>query len=271
MICENPLKRLSKDKIYKLKEFMEKNKESFNMCFWKGEICKVIVLMYEIIRESIKFMEHMWENYPLAFIEREPAKTAKKPIKKVHFGQVCSSQNLPSKNSQNFYSKKFKNVSLPKILVNNEETSKSQPRYVKNNNFIMPKCPFKSCKENPALLKNTIFVSELDDKTSISCSTERCSSLEKKSFKYRPKKDAFNYFSKSSSKSYSKSKICSLTDIPDEFSLNKSVDKSISKSVKSTKNLRISNNKPVVRSLADLDTIKEVKGKKNTRSVQNIL
>merc|ERR1712178_202902 len=110
----------------------------------------------------------------------------------------------------------------------------------------MPKCPFKSCNENPELLKRTIFASELDDKTSVSCSTARDSSiektLEKKSFRYRPKKDAFNYFSKSSSKSYSKSKICSLSDIPDEFSLNKSVDKSISKSVKSTKNIRISNN-----------------------------
>jgi len=44
-------------------------------------------------------------------------------------------------------------------------------------------------------------------------------------FKYRPKKDAFDYFSKSSSKSYSKSKLSSLNEIPDEFSLNKSVDK----------------------------------------------
>jgi len=106
--------RERKDKIYKLKEFMEKNKESFNMCFWKGEICKVIVLMYEIIRESIKFMEHMWEKYPLAFIERKSIKIAKKPTKKVHFGEVSSSQNLPSKNANNFYTKKFKNVCLLK-------------------------------------------------------------------------------------------------------------------------------------------------------------
>merc|ERR1711877_54159 len=64
-------------------------------------------------------------------------------------------------------------------MVNNEETSRSQPRYVKNNNFIMPKCPFKSCNENPELLKRTIFASELDDKTSVSCSTARDSSIEK--------------------------------------------------------------------------------------------
>jgi len=90
-------------------------------------------------------------------------------------------------------------------------------------------------------------------------------------FKYRPKKDAFDYFSKSSSKSYSKSKLSSLNEIPDEFSLNKSVDKTISKSVKSNKNIRIMDNKMVVRSLADFNIIKEEKGKKPLRSVQNIL
>jgi len=128
---------------------MEKNKESFNMCFWKGEICKVIVLMYEIIRESIKVMEHMWEFYPNAFTTIKSVKTLKKPTKKVHFQEVCSSQNLKTNSSKKLFSAKFKNVSLPKILVNNDETSKVQPKYVKNNNFIMPKCPFKSCKENP--------------------------------------------------------------------------------------------------------------------------
>jgi len=230
---------------------MEKNKESFNMCFWKGEICKVIVLMYEIIRESIKVMEHLWEFYPSAFIVTKSVKSLKKTAKKVHFKEVCSSQNLSS-------NRKFKNISLPKILVNNVE----KPIYVKNNNFIMPKNPFKSCKENPELLKNTIFVSEADEKTSISCSTGRDTSLEKNPvFKYRPKKDTFVYFSKSNSKSCSKSKACSLSEIPDEFSLSKSVDKNISKSVKSNKNIRISNKKPAIRSLVDLDVSKEKKAK----------
>lgn len=128
---------------------MEKNKESFNMCFWKGEICKVIVLMYEIIRESIKVMEHMWEFYPIVFTSVKFHKTIKKTPKKVHFREVSSSKTLATNSSKKLFSRQLKNVLLPKILVNNAETSKVQPKYVKNNNFIMPKCPFKSCKENP--------------------------------------------------------------------------------------------------------------------------
>jgi len=63
----------------------------------------------------------------------------------------------------------------------------------------------------------------------------------------------------------------SLKDIPDEFSLNKNSNKNISKSVKSNKNIRISNKTPVIRSLVNLDISSEVKGKNTSKSVQKIL
>lgn len=254
---------------------MEINKESFNMCFWKGEICKVIVLMYEIIRESIKVMEHFWEFYPNAFNVQKSAKTIQKPNKKVHFKEVCSSKNLATCNYKKSNSKKPKNLSLPKILVNNVEANKFQPRYVKNNNFVMPKNPFKSCKENPMHLKNTIFASKSDEKTSINCSTAQYSSLEEiKISKDKAKKDAFELFSKCSSKSCSKSRIRSFRDIPDELSLDKNTNKIASTSATSLNNFRISNNKPVARSLVNLDLTRREKGKnilKNVKISNNLI
>merc|ERR1711981_158904 len=105
-------------------------------------------------------MEHLFEFYPQEFIVRKSIKANQKPTKKVHFKVNFTSQNLPCNNNKNLASKRLnRNVSLPKILVNNNETNKGQPRYVKNNNFIMPKCPFKSCNENPEYLKRTIFAS----------------------------------------------------------------------------------------------------------------
>lgn len=213
---------------------MEINKESLNMCFWKGEICKIIVLMYEIIRESIKVIEYFWEFCPNDFKVQKSVKTIQKPIKKVHFKEVCSNKNLATYNYKKTNSKKPKNLSLPKIQVNNVEANKMQPRYVKNNNFVMPKNPFKSCKENPMHLKNSIFASEFDEKTSINCSTAQFTSLEPiKISKNKAKKDAFDLFSKSNSKSCSESRIHSLRDIPDELSVDKNTNKNANTSVTS--------------------------------------
>lgn len=84
-ICNDPINKLSQDKIFKQNAFIEKNKESINMCCWKGEICKIIVLMYEIIRESIKVMDHLFEFYPDEFIVRKSIKANQKTPKKSTF------------------------------------------------------------------------------------------------------------------------------------------------------------------------------------------
>jgi len=225
--------------------------------------------MYEIIRESIKVMEHFWEFYPNAFNVPKSVKTIQKPNKKVHFKEVCSSKNLPTYNYKKSNSKKPRNLSLPKIAVNDAEANKMRPKYVKNNNFVMPKNPFKSCKKNPMLLRNTIFASESEEKTSINCSTAQYSSVEEfKISKNKHKKDAFDLFSKGSSKSCSKSRIHSFRDIPDELSVDKNTNKIASTSATTLNNFRISNNKPVVRSLVNLDMTRREEGKKILKNVK---
>jgi len=205
---------------------MEINKESFNMCFWKGEVCKIIVLMYEIVRESIKIMEHFWEFYPEAFNVPKSIKTTKKQSKKVHFKEDCSYLNLATSNYKKRNSRMPKTIQLPKILVNNTESHKTQPIYVKNNNFIMPKNPFKSCKENPVLLKNTIFASEYSEKTSTNCSTGKYSSFgEIKVSRDHIKNDQLDFSSRCSSKSRSKNKVNSLREIPNECSIDKNTNR----------------------------------------------
>lgn len=213
---------------------MEINKESFNMCFWKGEVCKIIVLMYEIVRESIKFMEHFWEFYPDEFSAPKSIKTDKKQSKKVHFKEDCSYLNLATSKFKRKCSRMPKNIPLPKILVNNVESHQIQPKYVKNNNFIMPKNPFKSCKENPEHLSNTIFRSESSIKTSTNYSTGNHSSLkELKISKNKVKNDQLDFSSRCSSKSCSKNKVHSLRDIPNECSIDKNTDRTANTSVTS--------------------------------------
>jgi len=227
--------------------------------------------MYEIIKENIKLMEHLWEFYPSAFIIQKAVKTIaiaksikaskKTSTKKVQQKQAGLNQNLVTCNGKITSVKSSSNLSLPKIYINNVDANKT-PKYVKSKNFVMPKNPFKSCKENPKHLKNSIFSTKFDEKTSINCSTGQISSVEDiKSSIEIIEKNVLDFFSNCTSQSNSKSRVHSLKEIPDEFALNQNSNKSVNKSTDSHKNFRISNKKPIVKSSVEFDMSRREKSR----------
>ena len=225
--------------------------------------------MYQIIRESIKVMEHLWEFYPCAFIIQKTVKTGKKTsTKKAQQKQAGLNHNLVIFNSKKTTFKRPSNLSLPKIYINNVDTNKI-PKYVKSEKFLMPKNPFKSCKENPKHLENSIFSTKSYEKTSINCSTGQISSVEDiKSFKEITDKDASYFFKNFSTQSNSKSRVRSLKEIPDESALDQNSNKNINKSIASCKNFRISSKKPVVRSLVEFDMSRREKSRSIIKQIK---
>merc|ERR1711862_602094 len=69
--AKEPIKKLSKEKIRKLKKYIPDKKELLQTCLWKKELCKIINWMYEIVTETIKVMEHIWAFYPEAHVEEK--------------------------------------------------------------------------------------------------------------------------------------------------------------------------------------------------------
>merc|ERR1712048_796432 len=75
-IVSDPIKYLSPLKMKTLKEYIENNKEAFQTCYWKNTISQVIIWMYEIIKQSIKFTEYLYEKYPETCVARDIYMTA---------------------------------------------------------------------------------------------------------------------------------------------------------------------------------------------------
>lgn len=243
-ICNDPINLLSKEKITKLKEFIDYNKEALKTCFWKKEVCKVINYMYKIVTESIKVMEFFWKFHPEMF---DTKNTDKKSIKKTQQKKVAFNINMNTYNGKKSAIKRPSNMSLPKIVVNTVGTNKSQKNLKK---FVMPKNPFKSIKENPKHLKNSIWSK---DRSSVNCSTNPDSIFaNERSFEESTDKVALDIFDKSTNQSKKKLGIQSLSELPSVSKSEQNSSKNISKSIDKSQIFRISNKRPSVRSSVDL-------------------
>merc|ERR1711976_682019 len=126
------------------------------MCLWKKELCKVINLMYEIIRETIKVMEHIWDFYPeecnfeeTVKIVDESTNTVKKSnLKKVQKAPRSLKTKFNLFNGKRMSVKKVENVSLPKIFINDVDASTLPSTNVKKTKFVLQKSPTTNFREN---------------------------------------------------------------------------------------------------------------------------
>jgi len=210
------------------------------MCFWKKELCKVIILMYEIIRETIKVMEHIWDFYPeecdfkkIVQIIDESTNTVKKSnLKKVQKVPGSSKTKFNLFNGKRMSVKKVENVSLPKILINDVDASTLPSTNVKKTKFVLQKSPTTNTRENK---KHEL--SKSDDVR----------------FLKDTKIDPFDFLSVDSNRSILRSKIRNLNGISDKYASCQSSYRKITKSCNSSKGFRISNYKPDLRRSADVN------------------
>jgi len=183
--------------------------------------------MYEIIKETIKVMEHIWDFYPEACAVE---KDFEEPINTVNISY-----------GKKMYAKKVENLLLPKILVNDVDASTLPTKNVKKNNFF--------------LLKNTTTHTKQNKKYELSNSD--AISFVKKDIK----NDEFDFLSLDSTKSSLRSRIRNLNGISEKYASCQNSNRKISKSCNSSKSFRISNYKPNIMRSADINASRKEKSR----------